>query len=320
MTAVLVEEDLSACLRQYGLHARRAARSLPGGHVGKTVVVPTNQGLLAVKQFGRRFDATRARLAAEAHQFAAIAGLAPPVRPTATGQLTTVIDDASYMITEYVEPACPPQPQGFAVTLAALHNRLQDFRSGTHCADFLELSDPPPLALERILQQTQDQEHRDAIAWRLQVLEDHGLGSQALAATGRSWIHGDARPENLLTTCVAGRQLFIDFDQVSRFPRSYEVLRGYVASVGLQLPAHLLETTFRSYLSAYLAVMPISAEDRAIMVDLYITVQAAETRTFTTPEGEVRGMRAFARSRHEKLTRIVKYRDLLRRIAEEVRP
>lgn len=314
-------EELTACLRQYGLQALQAAQPLPGGHVGSSVVVPTSQGPLAVKRFGGRFDATRTRLAAEAHQFAAIAGLAPPVRLTLSGQLTTEINDATYMITEYIDPACPPEPTDFPVVLAALHARLEDFRPGSLCTDFLELSDPPALGLERVLRQTQDQACREVIEWRLRILADNELGSQAVAATQRSWIHGDARPDNLLTTArTAGRHLFIDFDQVSRFPRPYEVVRGYVASAGPELPAHLLESTFRSYLSAYHAVMPISAAERALMVDLYITVQAAETRTFTTPEGEIRGMHAFARARHEQLTWIVKHRDLLRGVAEEVRP
>ncbi|WP_405814162.1 phosphotransferase [Streptomyces sp. NBC_01390] len=314
-------EELSACLRQYGLQARRAARPLPGGHVGSTVVVPTGQGRLAVKRFGGRFDAARTRLAAEAHQFAAIAGLAPPVRLTLNGQLTTKINDATYMITEYIDPASPPEPTDFAVALAALHARLEGFRPGGRCTDFLELSDPPALGLERVLQRTQDKVCREVIEWRLRILADYGLGSQTVATTHHSWIHGDARPDNLLTTtCTAGRHLFIDFDQVSRFPRPYEVVRGYVASIGPELPAHLLEVTFRSYLSAYHAITPISAADRALMVDLYITVQAAETRTFTTPEGEVRGMHAFAEARHRQLTWIIEHRDLLRRVAEEVQP
>ncbi|MGW3493141.1 phosphotransferase [Streptomyces sp. NPDC001020] len=314
-------EELTACLRKYGLQARRAARPLPGGHVGSTVVVPTSQGPLAVKRFGGRFDAARTRLAAEAHQFAAIAGLAPPVRLTLSGQLTTEINDATYMITEYIDPACPPELTDFAAALATLHVRLEGFRPGGRCTDFLELSGPPALGLERVLRRTQDKACREVIEWRLRILADYGLGSQTVATTHRSWIHGDARPDNLLTTtCTAGRHLFIDFDQVSRFPRPYEVVRGYVASVGPELPAHLLDSTFRSYLSAYHAIMPISAADRALMVDLYVTVQAAETRTFTTPEGEIRGMHAFARARHQQLTWIIEHRDLLRRVAEEVRP
>lgn len=312
-------EELSACLCQYGLQARRAARPLPGGHVGSTIVVPTSQGPLAVKRFGGRFDAARTQLAAEAHQFAAIAGLAPPVRLTLSGQLTTEINDATYMITDYIDPTCPPHPTDFAVALATLHVRLEGFRPGGRCTDFLELSDPPALGLERVLRRTQDESCREAIEWRLRILADYGLGSQTVATTQHSWVHGDARPDNLLTT-TARRHLFIDFDQVSRFPRLYEVVRGYVASIGPELPDHLLDSTFRSYLSAYHAIMPISAADRALMVDLYITVQAAETRTFTTPEGEIRGMHAFARARHQQLTWIIEHRDLLQRAAEEVRP
>ncbi|WP_078623132.1 phosphotransferase [Streptomyces prunicolor] len=314
-------EELSACLRQFGLQARRPARPLPGGHVGSTVVVPTSQGTLAVKRFGGRFDAARTRLAAEAHQFAAIAGLAPPVRLTLSGQLTTKINDATYMITDYIDPACPPESTDFAVALAALHVRLEGFRPGSLCTDFLELPSPPALGLERILRRTQDKACREVIGWRLRILADYGLESKTVATTHHSWIHGDARPDNLLTTArTAGRHLFIDFDQVSRFPRPYEVVRGYVASVNPELPAHLLDRTFRSYLGAYHAITPISAADRALMIDLYITVQAAETRTFTTPEGEIRGMHAFAGARHQRLTWIIKHRDLLRRVAEEVRP
>ncbi|GGU43898.1 phosphotransferase [Streptomyces violascens] len=320
MTTTMDAEELSACLSQYGLRARGPARPLPGGHVGVTVVVPTGQGPLAVKRFSGHFDTARAQLAAQAHQHAAQAGLAPPLRQTPNGQLTTELNGATYMLTEYIHAVQPSGRADFAAALAALHTRLESFRPGGPCADFLELSDPPTAGLERVLRQTPDKARREVVNWRLRILAECGLGAQAVASVPKRWVHGDARPDNVLTTPTPEQHLFIDFDQVSRFPQPYEVVRAYVASVSPGLAAPLLASTFRSYLSAYQAIRPISAADRALMIDLYITVQAAETRTFTTSEGEVRDMSAFAHTRHQQLIWITEYCDVLRTVAEEVRP
>ncbi|MFD9483379.1 phosphotransferase [Streptomyces sp. NPDC059991] len=313
-------DELSACLGQYGLQARGPAQPLQGGYVGVTAMVPTSHGPVVVKRFSERFDASRTHLAAHAHQHAALAGLAPRLRQTQNGRLTTEVSDATYMLTEYIDAARPPGLDDFAAALAALHIRLESFDPGGLNADFLELPVPPIASLEQVLRRTHDETCRDIINWRLRILAEYGLGSQAVASLHKGWVHGDARTDNMLTTGPPKQHLFIDFDQVSRFWQPYEVVRAYVASVGPALSDPLLASTFRSYLSAYQAVAPISAVDRALMIDLYITVQAAETRTFTTPEGEVRNMAAFARTRHQQLTWFIKHRDLLRRVAEEVRP
>ncbi|MFE5406183.1 phosphotransferase [Streptomyces sp. NPDC056580] len=312
--------ELTACLHQYGLQASGPARLLPGGHVGQSAVVPTAQGLLVVKRCNRRFERARVQLAAQTHQHAARAGFAPPLRLTLDGQWTAQVDDATYTVTEYVdhaEQAGPPT--ALASALAALHNRFESFSPQGHCEDFLQLPDPPAADLERIRRQTHDAASRHAIDWRMKILAEFGLDAQSLAAVPRSWVHGDARPDNLLIAHSPDRRLFIDFDQVSRFPRPYEIVRAFVACIP-QLSSHLLGSTFREYLNAYHAVAPIPTTDRAIMVDLYITVQAAETRTFTTPQGEIRDMPAFARARHQQLTWITENCDLLRRVAEEAQP
>lgn len=312
--------ELSACLSQYGLQASGPARLLPGGHVGQSAVVPTAQGLLVVKRCNRRFDPARVQLAAQAHQHAARAGLAPPLRLTRDGQRTARAGDATYTVAEYVDHTEQAGPAAFASALATLHNRFEGFSPQDPCADFLQLPDPPAADLERVRRQTHDAADRQAIDWRIKILAEFGLDARSLAAVARSWVHGDARPDNLLVTRSPDRRLFIDFDQVSRFPRSYEIVRAFMACVSPRLPAHLLGSTFRNYLNAYQAIAPISATDRSIMIDLYITVQAAETRTFTTPEGEIRGMPDFARARHQQLTWIIEHSGLLRGVAEEAQP
>jgi Ser/Thr protein kinase RdoA (MazF antagonist) len=312
--------ELSACLRQYRLQASGPARLLPGGHVGQSAVVPTAQGLLVVKRFNRRFDPARVQLAAQAHRHAARAGLAPPLRLTRDGQLTAQVEDDTYTVAEYVDHAEQAGPAAFASALAALHSHFEGFSPQGRRADFLQLPDPPAADLERIRRQTDNAASRDTIDWRIQILTEFGLDAQSLAAVPRSWVHGDARPDNLLITRSPDRCLFIDFDQVSRFPRPYEIVRAFMACISPRLSAPLLGSTFRDYLNAYHAVAPISATDRAIMIDLYITVQAAETRTFTTPEGEIDDMPAFARARHEQLTWIIEHSGLLREVAEEAQP
>ncbi|WP_181792682.1 phosphotransferase [Streptomyces sp. WELS2] len=320
MTTIMGATELSACLHQYGLQAGGPARRLPGGHVGQSAVVPTAQGLVVVKRCNRRFEKARVQLVAQAHQHAARAGLAPPLRLTYDGQWTAQVDDAMYTVTEYVDHAEQAGPTVFASALAALHNHFESFSPQGRCEDFLQLPDPPAADLERIRRQTDDAASRQAIDWRMKILTEFGLDAQSLAAVPRSWVHGDARPDNLLITRSPDRRLFIDFDQVSRFPRPYEIVRAFVACISPQMSSHLLGSTFREYLNAYHTIAPIPATDRAIMIDLYITVQAAETRTFTTPQGEIRGMPAFARARHQQLTWITEHRDLLRGVAEEAQP
>ncbi|MCX4884811.1 phosphotransferase [Streptomyces sp. NBC_00847] len=320
MTTAIGATELSACLHQYGLQANGPARLLPGGHVGQSAVVPTAQGLLVVKRCNRRFDPARVQLAAHAHQHAARAGLAPPLRLTRDGRWTAQVDDATYTVAEYVDHAKQAGPAAFAAALAALHNHLESFSPQSPCADFLQLPDPPGADLERVRRQADDAASREAIDWRITILAEFGLDAQSLAAVPRSWVHGDARPDNLLIARSPDRRLFIDFDQVSRFPRPYEIVRAFMACISPGLSADLLVSTFRDYLNAYQAVAPIHATDRAIMIDLYLTVQAAETRTFTTPEGEIRGMPAFARARHQQLTWFIEHSGLLRGVAEEAQP
>ncbi|WP_042156749.1 phosphotransferase [Streptomyces lydicamycinicus] len=320
MTTTMGAAELSACLRQYGLQVSGPARLLSGGHVGQSAVVPTAQGLLVVKRCNRRFDPARVQLAAQAHQHAARGGLAPPLRLTRDGQWTAQVEDATYTVAEYVDHAERAGPAGFASALAALHNHFEGFSPQGRCPNFIQLPDPPAADLERIRRQTDDAASQEAIEWRIKILAEFGLEAQSLAAAPRSWVHGDARPDNLLITRGPDRRLFIDFDQVSRFPRPYEIVRAFMACISPRLSAHLLCSTFRDYLNAYHAVAPIRATDRAIMIDLYLTVQAAETRTFTTPQGEIRGMPAFARARHQQLTWIIEHRGLLRRVAEEAQP
>lgn len=312
--------ELSACLRQYGLQASGPARMLSGGHVGQSAVVPTAEGLLVVKRFNRRFDPARVQLAAQAHQYAARAGLAPSLRRTRDDQWAAQVEDAMYTAAEYVDHAGRPSPADFASALATLHRHFEGFSPQGHCPNFLQLPDPPAAELERIRRRTHDATSQEAIDWRIKILSEFGLDTQSLAATPRSWLHGDARPDNLLIAHSPDRLLFIDFDQVSYFPRPYEIVRAFTACIGPQLSVHPPGSTFRDYLNAYQAVAPIPASDRLVMIDLYLTVQAAETRTFTTPEGEIRGMPAFARARHQQLNWLIEHRGLLREVAEEAQP
>lgn len=313
-------KELSACLRQYGLRSHASVQPLPGGHVGTAVLVTTGRGRLVVKRFSERFDITRIELAAQAHCHAALAGLAPQPLPTLDGQLTAMADGATYLLTEYAEPVRPSEADHLATALASLHEHLDSFQPSDGCTGFLELTDPPAAGLECVLQEILHPAQRDIIEWRLQILADYGLSTQAVSAVSPRWVHGDARLDNLLVTGAPAQSLFIDFDQVSRFPRAYEIARAYFATVSPDLPSHRLEATFRSFLGTYHASTPISGPDRTLMIGLYITVQAAETRSFTSPEGEVRGIQAFARSRHRKLAWIIEHRDLLHSVAEEVHP
>jgi Ser/Thr protein kinase RdoA (MazF antagonist) len=317
MTTTMTAIELSACLRAYGLHPNGAARPLPGGYVGTSAVVTTSQGPVVVKRLGARFDPARIQLAAQAHLHAAQAGLAPQAVLTADGQLTAVIDGASYLLTEYVEAAEPPVRNDLARALAKLHVHLDSFRPASRCTDFVELSDPPAVGLERLLRPSCTPAVRKAVGQRLDSLAKYGLAPHVASSLPRSWIHGDARPDNLLAAHPSGRHLFIDFDQVSRFPRPYEIARAFITTVSPSFSPQELRSAFLLYFGAYQEVAPISAADRALMTDLYITVQAAETRSFTTPEGEVRGMRDFTRARHQQLAWVVRHRDLLHATAEE---
>ncbi|MFD0059641.1 phosphotransferase [Streptomyces sp. NPDC056690] len=318
MTTTMNEKELSACLHSYGLKPLGTARTLPGGHVGTTALVPTGQGPpLVVKRLGQRFDLARVQLSAEAHRHAALADLAPRPLYTTDGHLTACLDGASYLLTEYVEAAEPPVRSDLAHALAKLHTHFDVFRPDSDCTDFMELPEPPVAGLEELLRQTRDTATRSAVDRRLRILAKYGLKARFTSALHRSWVHGDAGPDNLLTARPSDRPLFIDFDQVSRFPRPYEIARAFIATVTTPMSPQELRSAFHRYLGAYQAITPISASDRSLMTDLYITVQAAETRSFTTPEGEVRGMRDFTLARHRQLAWIVRHRDLLHGVAEE---
>ncbi|GAA3744628.1 phosphotransferase [Salinactinospora qingdaonensis] len=317
MSAPTETAEVSACLRQYGRRLCGAVRRLPGGHVGQVNVVPTENGPLVAKRFGSRFTPERIELAAQAHHHAARAGLAPPLCLTRSGRRIAHVEDATYLVTEYIYHAQQAGLTCLGSALAALHRCLDHFIPDQDCADFLQLPTPPTADLKRLRQQICDTTIRDAIDWRIHILETYGLDAQAMATLSCGWVHGDARLENLVAA-DPNRPLFVDFDQVSRFPRPYEIVRAFVTSIppGMSAP----DSAFRTYLDAYHRIRSIEATDRAVMIDLFITVQAAESRTFTTTQDEVRGMSAFARARHHQLTWVIDHRARLRRIAEEARP
>ncbi|MEV0093695.1 phosphotransferase [Streptomyces sp. NPDC050738] len=291
---------------------------MPGGHVGTSAMVATGQGLVVVKRHSARFGLDRIQLAAEAHRHAALAGLAPQPLTTASGQLTAFVDGTSYLLTEYIEAAEPPTRNDLAQTLAALHAHFECLQPASRCPDFVQLPNPPTAGLERVLKHTTAPAVREAVVWRWDILTKHGLAPRVTSALRHHWIHGDASPDNLLMLRTPARRSFIDFDQVSRFPRPYEIVRAFLATVDTRISPPELRSSFRHYLDAYQVVLPLHAADRAVMIDLYITVQAAETRTFTTPEGEVRRMRDFTHARRQRLTWLIRNRDLLHDTAEEV--
>ncbi len=82
---------------------------------------------------------------------------------------------------------------------------------------------------------------------------------------------------------------FIDYDQISRFSRPYEIVRAFATSFRTS-PRTAFARQIAEYLAAYRDVRPIPAHGSARMIDLYITVQAGETHNFTMPDGKVRGM------------------------------
>jgi Ser/Thr protein kinase RdoA (MazF antagonist) len=303
--------ELSACLLDYGLSADGPVRPLAGGNVSRAWMVPTARRPVAVKRFAARFDAARVSLAVAAHQHAAIAGLAPPLLRNSRGELLSQTAGGRFIVTEYVASADRADPLTFAAALADLHNRLASFVPIADCPGFLELPDPPQARLEELRGQRSQARNAEMIERRLRILHAVGLDAPTRAGLGQPWVHGDARPDNLLLAQDSGRRLFIDFDQVSCFPRSYELLRSFFACIrpelsATDLPGADLPAQLRGFLAVYHAKAPLPAAERAIMIDFYLTVQAAESRTFTTRSADVQGMPAFAQARHS-------HRDTLRR-------
>jgi hypothetical protein len=123
-----------------------------------------------------------------------------------------------------------------------------------------------------------------------------------------------------VTTCSppdrAAAGGFIDFDQISRFSRPYEIVRAFATSFRPSARTAFVRQ-IAEYLAACRDVRPIPAHESARMIDLYITVQAGETRTFTTPDGKVRGMVDYACARRQLRTWIVKHRDELTAAARQ---
>lgn len=293
----------AAVIAERGLAPAGPPTLLHGGTVSSTWLQPTGQGPAVARQLAARFGPARARLAAAVHHRAALAGLAPSLLPAGDGGLVSVDGDGRAWIVMRHAPGGPAGPAALAAGLGSLHEALAGFApaSGEDCADFIAVPDPPAAGLEQLLSDPAHERSAGLIKRRLEVLRAAGPGAAALLAGPRTWIHGDARPANHLAAPGGSPGLFIDFDQASRFPRAYEVLRAFFAT-SPPLGATGLRAALREFLAAYdCGGRPLTPAERAGMASLYVTVQAAETRTFTTAGGEVRGMAAYAAARHRHL-------------------
>jgi Ser/Thr protein kinase RdoA (MazF antagonist) len=309
--------DIDACLRLFGLAVNGPVFPVHGGRVGHNVVAPTAQGPVVVKLCSARFESDRIRLATAAHEHAASAGLAPRLFHTLDGELFSDCAGKRTIVAEFIEPAPLPGLVAFASALADLHRHFESFAPAEpYARDFLQLPEPPNAGLTRLYGQESQKTNAAHIAHRLHLLQTVGLGTKDISGLSRPWIHGDAHPGNLLATKEASLILFTDFDQVSRFPRSYELLRAFFAFLGPDPDPRDAGRELRAYVAAYEANTPLTTTERAMMIDFFLTVQAAETRTFTTSATEVRGMPAYAEARHRRLAWLVDHHDALRRALE----
>jgi Ser/Thr protein kinase RdoA (MazF antagonist) len=302
-----------AVLARHGLAPAGPAAPLPDGAVSRAWLLPAGGGLVVARQYAARFGPARARLAAAVHQHAARAGLAPALLPARDGGLVTTAGDGRAWIVMRHAPGTSAGPATLAAALGALHEALADFTpaDGEDCPDFVSVSVPPRARLEQLLGDPAHEHSAGLIARRLEVLRAAEPGAAGLLAGDRTWIHGDARPANLLAVPGGGRGLFIDFDQASRFPRAYEVLRAFFAAAP-PLDHGGLRGALRAFLAAYdRSGTPLGSAERAGMASLYVAVQAAETRTFTSVGGEVRGMAAYAAARHRHLEWLAAHRGQL---------
>ena len=109
------------------------------------------------------------------------------------------------------------------------------------------------------------------------------------------WIHGDVRPRNLLT--CKQRLCLVDYDQVSRFPRVYEVMRAFVKCSPRTLDPSAQGRWLERYLKAYTQEHPVRGRDLALMLDFYRWVLLSETRTFEEAVRGIAGAREHLRER-----------------------
>jgi Ser/Thr protein kinase RdoA (MazF antagonist) len=309
----------AAVIARHGLAPASRPEPLHGGTVSSTWLLPTRQGPVVARQLAARFSPARARLAAAVHHRAAQAGMAPRLLPARDGELLSVDGDGRAWIVMRHAPGAQVGPPALAAALGALHEALAGFAParGEDCTDFVTVPDPPAAGLEQLLRDPAHERSAGLITRRLEVLLAAGPAAGALLAGPRTWIHGDARPANHLAAPGGSPGLFIDFDQASRFPRAYEVLRAFFATSPPLDPARL-RAALQEFLAAYdRHGSPLTHAERAGMASLYVTVQAAETRTFTTADGEVRGMAAYAAVRHRHLEWLAAHRGQLDAIIQE---
>ncbi|MDO7411997.1 phosphotransferase [Acinetobacter baumannii] len=90
----------------------------------------------------------------------------------------------------------------------------------------------------------------------------------------RQWIHGDFRVNNLVLNYNDGfrRLKIIDFDNVSIFPRVYEVVRAFMCTIINDKFPRDIFFLFSKYLDAYENVFPLSLIERELLIKVYIWV------------------------------------------------
>lgn len=296
---------LLECLRRYRIGRLVGVTALEGGFAGRTWLVRTPSSALVVKRFHPRFTAARVRTAACAqHHVASHSGLAPSVLPTEAGDLVAPTAGGLWAISEYMAGSHigPDSLQAHDFTLlgrslAILHRSLDHFQPSDPVDGFLAFPHAPGKELARLAEAKADDPAIAAdLQKRLAVLER--LEDETFHRLPLSWVHGDVRPDNIVSSPTSRQPIaFIDFDQVSRFPQVYEVMRAFVYSLTTTQPAEVIRDKFRRYLTAYLTHTSVDPDSWRRLVDFYLWVLAADARCYTDTQHPIRNIHEFAKKR-----------------------
>lgn len=312
----------------FGVHDATLLR-LRAGQSGMLWRVRTVDGDAVLKRVHERYSDAQVRLACRTQDFIARdRRLCPPLFRTWSGELFAKKNDGRY----YMSPLVTGTPlrstlsrrtiEQVAELVARMHNALETLSQVNESDGFIAVPAQPLETLELALARARDSRRLSEVLPCLirkreilrSLLSETDVHVEQLS---HQWIHGDVHAANLLRSAEPPSELrVVDFDHVSMFPAIYETLGAFLKVVDPDCAIDDLAELLQCYIGVYAGIRPNRKEDLAAMVDFYLLVHVAETRTFVDDPSTLVGLREFAKQRMRLTEWLHKCRSPLRRAVE----
>ncbi len=247
------------------------------GYMSRVWKCKDNSKEYILKEFAIRFDERSIYPACECQKYLALFGLAPNVYYTKDMMLYCKIDKHFYFLSDKIEGTNIKSRNlskeiisCLGKFVASIHLRLSTMN--IHLEDYHTWFEVPNVERKKI-------EFKDLIASDISgysFLEEQYYYFLKFVSNKHlnfkfpfQFIHGDMHLNNIIMSLQNNDLKIIDFDQVSFFPRVYEIGRFLLTIINLEKDFHGNIKIFQIFFHAYTSIYPLSKDEKSGMFDYY---------------------------------------------------